>query len=165
MLVISELGLSGKHVFPITPWDTVSQSLPSFQFSKHLIAGGYLGGVFRMIIIAAVRVADLLDGVVPTNLNAYALRTETVADMEADTSPTLIEVLDLFLFAHLRTRSRRYYQLDISYVRQIIELASARGATCLVVRVITPSDVIRKSNASRKIADEDVCITCNETIL
>ncbi|KAG4424827.1 hypothetical protein IFR04_001987 [Cadophora malorum] len=104
VIVNTELSMFGAGFLPTTKWDKLLTSAhpnPDFQPLEHIVSGGYLGEIVRLVLIDGIQTAGLFGGVVPSSLKeAYSLETETISRIESDQSPNLIKAQQLFLSRH-----------------------------------------------------------------
>lgn len=86
VIVNTELSMFGGGLLPLTKWDeelNLHHKLPDFQPLEHLVGGGYMGEVVRLILLDGIRNAGLFGGVVPETLKErYSLDTEIISRME-----------------------------------------------------------------------------------
>ncbi|KAH6707714.1 hypothetical protein DL95DRAFT_38680 [Leptodontidium sp. 2 PMI_412] len=104
VIVNTELSMFGASFLPSTKWDKLLTSAhpnPNFQPLEHIVSGGYLGEIVRLVLVEGIQTAGLFGGVVPQSLReAYSLETETISRIECDQSPGLIKAQQLFLLRH-----------------------------------------------------------------
>ncbi|CZT07904.1 probable hexokinase-1 [Rhynchosporium agropyri] len=104
VIVNTELSMFGAGILPLTKWDKLLTSAhpnPDFQPLEHVVSGGYLGEIVRLVLIEGIQTAGLFEGVVPQSLQeTYSLETETVSRIESDHSPGLLKAQQLFSSRH-----------------------------------------------------------------
>lgn len=87
VIVNTELSMFGAGCLPISKWDlrlNEAHKKPDFQPLEHLVSGGYLGEVARLILIDGIATAGLFGGIVPGSLvERYSLDSETISMIEA----------------------------------------------------------------------------------
>jgi hexokinase len=87
VIVNTEMSMFGAGILPYTRWDKellATHSNPTFQPLEHLVSGGYLGEIARLILVEGVQTAGLFGGVVPPSLEErYSLETETISCIES----------------------------------------------------------------------------------
>lgn len=87
VIVNTELGMFGKGILPLTPWDRALNAAhlrPDFQPLEHLVSGCYLGEMCRLALVEAIDTTGLFGGVIPPSLLLpYSLETETLSFIEA----------------------------------------------------------------------------------
>ncbi|PKS11343.1 hypothetical protein jhhlp_003105 [Lomentospora prolificans] len=100
VVINSELGMYGKDVLPLTRWDMElkkGHEKPWFQPLEHMVSGMYLGECCRIPLVEAIETTGIFGGVVPAGLQKpYGLRTETLALIAADPTPTFETALPTF---------------------------------------------------------------------
>lgn len=83
VMVNTELGMFGRDILPLTRWDKILKAgheRPDFQPMEHLVSGYYLGEVFRIALVEAIKTTGLLGGKIPPLLlDAYAMDTGTMS--------------------------------------------------------------------------------------
>lgn len=121
VIVNTELSMFGAGILPITRWD--SQLLqkhprPDFQPMEHLVAGGYLGEIVRLVLVEAIQTTGLLGGAVPAAMSEpYSLDTEVISKLEADSSSSLTSSITLFNTTF--PTSHPYTTQDLQHIRTI----------------------------------------------
>jgi len=137
VIVNTELSMFGGTILPLTKWDKTLKSThprPNFQPLEHLVSGGYLGEIVRLVLIDGIENAGLFGGVVPPNLKEkYSLDTQTVSLIEADRSPALSSALQLFVSRHPSAYSPT--QSDIEALRLIASHVSFRASALIATGV------------------------------
>ena len=87
VIVNTELSMFGKGILPSTKWDQdllSAHSMPNFQPLEHLVSGGYLGEIARLVLVDGIQTAGLLGGIVPPSLRErYTFDTETLSHIES----------------------------------------------------------------------------------
>lgn len=87
VMVNTELGMFGAGILPLTRWDMILKAgheRPDFQPLEHPVGGYYLGEVFRIALVEAVKTTGVLGGEVPPLLlETYSMDTETMSLMVA----------------------------------------------------------------------------------
>jgi len=87
VIVNTELSMFGGAILPLTKWDKTLKSThprPDFQPLEHLVSGGYLGEIVRLVLIDGIENAGLFGGIIPSNLTEKdSLDTQTVSFVEA----------------------------------------------------------------------------------
>lgn len=87
VIVNTELGMFGKDILPLTPWDRALNAThvrPDFQPLEHLVSGCYLGEMCRLALVDAIDTTGVFGGVIPPSLRLpYSLETETISLIEA----------------------------------------------------------------------------------
>lgn len=87
VIVNTELSMFGLGILPYTRWDKeliANHPRPDFQPLEHLVSGGYLGEIVRLILVEGIQTAGLFGGVVPPSLTEpYSLETETLSHIES----------------------------------------------------------------------------------
>lgn len=87
VIVNTELSMFGGGLLPLSRWDkdlNAHHSMPDFQPLEHIVSGGYLGEVARLILVEGINSIGLLDGEVPTSLEKrYSLDSEVISRMQA----------------------------------------------------------------------------------
>ncbi|KAK3342400.1 hypothetical protein B0H65DRAFT_428124 [Neurospora tetraspora] len=85
VMVNTELGMFGRDILPLTRWDKILKAAherPDFQPLEHLVSGYYLGEVFRIALVEAIKTTGVLGGEIPPLLlEAYSMDTETMSLM------------------------------------------------------------------------------------
>ncbi|KAK1774469.1 hypothetical protein QBC45DRAFT_41287 [Copromyces sp. CBS 386.78] len=85
VMVNTELGMFGRDILPLTRWDKILKAgheRPDFQPLEHAVSGYYLGEVFRIALLEAIKTTGVLGGEVPPlMLEAYSMDTETMSLM------------------------------------------------------------------------------------
>ncbi|EAA31127.1 actin-like ATPase domain-containing protein [Neurospora crassa] len=83
VMVNTELGMFGRDILPLTRWDKILKAgheRPDFQPLEHLVSGYYLGEVFRIALLEAIKTTGLLGGKIPPLLlDAYSMDTGTMS--------------------------------------------------------------------------------------
>lgn len=77
----------GAGFLPSTQWDKLlaaAHTNPNFQPFEHIVSGGYLGEIVRLVLVEGIQTAGLFSGVVPPSLReSYSLETETISRIES----------------------------------------------------------------------------------
>ena len=91
VIVNTELSMFGAGILPYTKWDKLllaTHPKPDFQPLEHLVSGGYLGEITRLVLVEGIETAGLFGGVVPSSLQErYSLETETISRIESCVPP------------------------------------------------------------------------------
>lgn len=86
VIVNTELSMFGAGFLPSTQWDKLlaaAHTNPNFQPFEHIVSGGYLGEIVRLVLVEGIQTAGLFGGVVPPSLReSYSLETETISRIE-----------------------------------------------------------------------------------
>ena len=129
VLTNTELSMFGKNIFPSSRWDDLLNSahmMPNYQPFEYLIAGGYMGEIVRLIMIEAAEEAGLYSGRFPDDLlNPYSLDTQTLAQIQIDTSISLERTRDL-LSNHHPSSSRPSFR-DADFIKKVATCVSKRS--------------------------------------
>ncbi|KAM5346647.1 hypothetical protein ACJ41O_009652 [Fusarium nematophilum] len=139
VIVNSELSMMGRGILPLTRWDQQlldNHSRPEFQPLEHMVSGMYLGEVCRLALVEAIESTGVFGGVVPPTLQKpYSLATETLSQIESDTSLELEEARNMFSLRypspHIPTTS------DLSFLRQLASFVSTRSSALVATGVYT----------------------------
>ena len=119
----------GKNTFPSSRWDDLLNSvhmMPDYQPFEYLIAGGYMGEIVRLVLVEAAEEAGLFDGRLPHNLqNPYSLDTQTLAQIQVDTS-TGLEITRDLLYKRHPSSSRPTFR-DADFVKRVVSCVSNRS--------------------------------------
>lgn len=111
----------GKDILPTTKWDRElnrKHEKPDFQPLEYLISGLYISEIVRLIIVDAVRDANLFDGQLPQGLDTpYAFDASLMAILERCVSM----FIDL---VHLLTEPQRCH-----YFTRKIRLRTTKSAS------------------------------------
>jgi hexokinase len=87
VIVNTELSMFGTGILPLTKYDELLLSthlMPHFQPLEHLVSGGYLGEITRLVLVDGIQNAGLFGGIVPPSLKErYSLETETLSRIES----------------------------------------------------------------------------------
>lgn len=87
VLVNTEVSMFGKNVFPITRWDEglkLTHPRPDYQPFEHLVSGGYMGEIVRLVLVDAIQSAGLFGGEMPANFSEpYSFETGLMAIIES----------------------------------------------------------------------------------
>ncbi|KAK5661959.1 hypothetical protein OQA88_10070 [Cercophora sp. LCS_1] len=133
VIVNTELGMFGKGVLPLTKWDCLlleSHPRPDFQPLEHLVSGYYVGEICRLALIEAIESTGIFGGVVPSSLlKPYTLDTETLSQIEADTSASLETARKIFTSHH--PSSVEPTAADIAVLRALSSYIARRSASII----------------------------------
>lgn len=161
VLVNTEYSMFGKDALPLTRWDTALKSShpqPDFQPYEQLIGGGYQGEIFRLLLIAAIREAGFLAGIVPPGLcTPYSLDTSVLAAIAAP-EPDYTQLLP-FLTVLPSVEA-------LQYIRTLVTLISYR-ASALVATAVHALWQLRLSSLSALAAQDPapVAFACNGSVI
>ncbi|KAH8808568.1 hypothetical protein F5884DRAFT_376073 [Xylogone sp. PMI_703] len=137
VIVNTELSMFGNGILPLTKFDQDVLSRhpnPTFQPLEHLVGGGYLGEITRLVLIEGIQTAGLFGGVVPPSLKEpYSLDTQTISLIEADTSSSLKTAISVFTSAHPSNPSPT--KSDIKALRTIASHVSYRASAMIAAGV------------------------------
>ena len=139
VLVNTELSVFGKDVFPATPWDSLLREAhadPDFQPLEHLTSGRYLGELVRLIVMGAIEKCNLFMGNVPANFEPYELSTHTLACVEADETPHLLDATKVLNVHHALPHGASYTFSDVKFVRHVTSLVTDRAAAYVAASVV-----------------------------
>ncbi|KAK0122708.1 hypothetical protein ONS96_009743 [Cadophora gregata f. sp. sojae] len=137
VIVNTELSMFGAGFLPTTKWDkllTAAHPKPDFQPLEHIVSGGYLGEIVRLVLIDGIQTAGLFGGVVPLSLKeAYSLETETISRIESDQSPGLTKAQQLFISRHPTTSPPTH--ADMQALRVISSAVTYRASGVIAAGV------------------------------
>ncbi|RFU36277.1 hypothetical protein B7463_g16, partial [Scytalidium lignicola] len=137
VIVNSELSMFGSGLLPLTRFDEDLLAVhpnPTFQPLEHLVSGGYLGEIMRLVLIEGIQTAGLFGGVVPPSLTKpYSLDTQTMSLIEADTSTNLKTATSVFTTAHPTNTPPT--KSDIKALRTIASHVSYRASALIAAGV------------------------------
>lgn len=87
VIVNTELSMFCGGLLPLSKWDkeiNAHHSMPDFQPLEHIVSGGYLGEIARLILVDGIKSVGLLGGKLPFSLEArYSLDSEVISRMQA----------------------------------------------------------------------------------
>jgi hexokinase len=139
VVVNTELSMFGHDILPLTRWDRQllkHHPQPNFQPLEHLLSGMYLGEIARLCLIDAIESTGIFGGIVPSSLRtAYALGTDTLSFIQADTSSDLAESAKLFSNRHPSTHDPTTG--DIAALRELAAFISVRSSALIATCVYT----------------------------
>ncbi|CAL3970857.1 unnamed protein product [Diplocarpon coronariae] len=130
VIVNTELSMFGAGFLPSTRWDkhlTSAHPNPDFQPMEHVVSGGYLGEIVRLILVDGIQSAGLFGGIVPPSLRqSYSLDTETISMIESD---TISKAQHLFLSLHPTSQPPTPSDM---YALRLISSAVSYRASCII---------------------------------
>jgi hexokinase len=139
VVVNTELGMFGHGILPLTRWDhqlLEHHPRPDFQPLEHFLSGMYLGEIARLCLIDAIDCTGIFGSIVPSSLRtAYALGTDTISMIQADTTSDLADSIKLFSDRHPSPHDPT--PADIAALRRIASFVSVRSSALVATCVYT----------------------------
>ena len=168
VLVNTELSLFGHKTFPETRWDRLlkrDHPNPDFQPLEHFTSGRYLGEVVRLVLSDSIASFGLFGGLFPQNFEMYALGTDTIAAIEADSSPSLSTAAAVMNAAHPLPKSQQYTRKDLGFVRRVVTLVSSRATAFIAAGVVALCALRLETQGEESDAGSDICVGCNGSVI
>ena len=152
---------SEKHeVLPRTQYDVTideTSNKPGQQAFEKMIAGLYLGEIFRLVMIELVEDGVLFLGQNTRKIESpYSFDTAFLSLIEADPTDELLTVTGLFtcvvLYPHVTDARRHFFGLDTTIperqffrrLAQLIGTRAARLSACGIAAIVSKMDYLEK---------------------
>ncbi|PHH55159.1 Hexokinase-1 [Ceratocystis fimbriata CBS 114723] len=152
VIVNTEVSMVGKGLLPATKWDArlkAAHEKPDFQPLEQMASGMYLGEICRLVLLDAISETGLLGGLVPESLKqGYSLKTETLACIESDPSPTLETSIALWKSQHPSPYGYEPTAADLGAIRRIASAIARRSSSLIATSVYALWDL--RSSLSRE---------------
>jgi len=165
VLVNTEFSLFGKGVLPMTKWDhhiNDTHSLPDFQPFEHLIGGGYLGEIARLVLHDATQRFGLFGGVWDTRyLKPYSLSTQSIAKIEQSDETKRRQTISSSLCVPIENISED----DALATSNVIALISTRAAALLAMGIHALWTVHHEAEGRTAASTEHVSIGCHGSVI
>ena len=169
VLTNTEFSMFGKNILPVTHWDQIlneNHIIPDYQPFEYMVAGGYMGEIVRLIIMEAIKSAQLFGGHIPPSLAApYALETKTLAFIEADSSDTLSSTRSLL--QKLYPSDVPHTFVDAIFIKKIIRSVTTRSITYFATGVHAVSSLLQDLERQACLEDDldHISIGCDGSVI
>lgn len=169
VIINTELSMFGKGILPETRWDELlnrDSPMPDFQPLEYMTTGRYLGEILRLIVLEAVEVTQLFDGVMPASLlESYSLDTIALARLEEDNSTDLLSSAAYLekVWGLRRTPSHQ----EVYFLKSASSCISQRAAAYLAIAVHSLWRLQKELGMGNELteADSKTSIACNGSVI
>lgn len=169
VLINTEMSMFGKHILPISKWDcelNACHGMPDFQPLEYLVGGRYISEIVRLVVVDAVRDANLFNGELPDSLaTPYTFDASLMALLEADDTPSLSRSAIALQKAHPLVNGYKYTRTDLACLRTVCQLVTRRAAAYLAVAIHALWALRLKEEGLGPNEEDHITIGCNGSVI